>query len=54
LTRAPPMLRWITSVLAQNVTIIPARVVPSQNCLPGTSMFPLGGTGRANSTGPPR
>ena len=48
------MLRWITSVLAQNVTIIPARPVPSQNCLPRTSMFPLGGTGRANSTGPPR
>src|SRR5690242_17002353 len=53
LTRAPAMLRWITSVLAQNVTIIPARPVPSQNCLPRTSMFPLGGTGRANSTGPP-
>jgi hypothetical protein len=50
LTRAPAILRWISSVPAQNVTIIPARPVPSQNC----SMFPLGGTGRANSAGPPR
>ena len=44
LTRAPAMVRWMTSTLAQKVTVIPARAVPSQNCLPRTSMFPLGGT----------
>ena len=53
LTRAPAMVRWMTSTLAQKVTVIPERVVPSQNCLPRTSMFPLGGTTRSNSTGPP-
>jgi hypothetical protein len=43
----------MTSVLAQNVTVIPARAGPSQNCFPATCRFPLAGTTRSNSTGPP-
>ena len=35
-------VRWITSVLAQNVTIIPARAGPSQNCLPSDLHVPAG------------
>jgi hypothetical protein len=53
LTLAPPMVRWMISLLAQNLTVIPAGGVPSQNCLPSTSMLPLGATTRSNSTGPP-
>ena len=53
LTRSPPAVRWITSVSAQNVMTCPARRGPSQNWRPVTSMLPLGGTTRSNSTGPP-
>ena len=51
--RVPAADRWITWVSAQKVITIPARLVPSQNCLPATHMFPDGGTARSNSTGPP-
>jgi hypothetical protein len=47
------MRRWITSVLAQNVTAIPAQAVPSQNSMPLTSGFPLARTSPLNSTAPP-
>jgi len=53
LTRAPPIERWITSVLAQNRTIRPALAGPSQNCRPAIDMLPDGGTTWSNSTGPP-
>ena len=53
LTRAPAISRWMTSVLAQNVTVIPDRCGPSQNWRRATCMFPLAGTTRSNSTGPP-
>lgn len=42
----------MTSVSAQNVTVTPERAGPSQNCLPATCRFPLGGTTRSNSTAP--
>ena len=54
LTRDPAVIRWITSVSAQNVTVIPARCGTAQNCRPATCKLPLGGTTRSNSTGPPR
>lgn len=38
---------------AQKVTVSPERAGPSQNCLPATCRFPLTGTTRSNSTGPP-
>ena len=50
--RTPPASRWITSWSAQNVTVIPARAGPNQNCLPTTNMFPDAGTTRSNSTAP--
>src|SRR5690606_24734819 len=53
LIRAPAISRWITCVSAQNVTVRPERAGPSQNCLPATCRFPLAGTTRSNSTGPP-
>src|SRR5215472_714931 len=53
LTRSPATVRWITSVSAQNVMTCPARRGPSQNWRPVTSVLPLGGTTRSNSTGPP-
>jgi hypothetical protein len=52
-TRSLATVRWITSVSAQNVMTCPARRGPSQNCLPAACMFPLGGTTRSNSAGPP-
>jgi len=51
--RAPAMSRWMTSVLAQNVTVSPDRSGPGQNWRRATCMFPLAGTTRSNSTGPP-
>jgi len=51
---APAVLRWMTSVSAQKVMVIPARRGPAQNCRPATCMLPLGGTTRSNSTGPSR
>src|SRR5215208_2312702 len=53
LIRTPPIIRWITSTLAQNRTVWPDRIGPSQNCRPATAMFPEAGTIRSNSTGPP-
>lgn len=53
LTRAPAMLRWITSQSAQKVTVTPAWAGPSQNCLPRTARLPEAGTTRSTSTGPP-
>ena len=53
LIRAAPMIKWMTSVPAQNVTVIPERSGPSQNWRRATCMFPLAGTTRSNSTGPP-
>src|SRR4029453_13653159 len=52
LRRAPPAVRWITSQLAQNVTVIPARVGPSQNRRPPPNMFPEAGPTRSNSPAP--
>jgi hypothetical protein len=53
LTRAPAMEWWMTSVLAQNRTVMPALVGPSQNCFCATHMFPEAGTTWSNSIGPP-
>ena len=66
LTRAPAMIRWITSVLAQNVTIIPARAGAEPELLaqrppcsrwaapPGRTRPARRDTGRAGCPGLPR
>jgi hypothetical protein len=41
----PAMVRWMTSVPAQKVTVTPERAGPSQNCFPATCMLPLAGGG---------
>ena len=53
LTRAPPIVRWMTSTLAQKRTVCPARAGPSQNWRWQTIRLPDGGTTRSNSIGPP-
>src|SRR5689334_17403475 len=50
LSRTPLTSRCTTVASAQNVTAVPARSGPSQNCWPQTHRFPDAGTTRVNST----